>query len=434
MSDLDNKIDMVQNSTFAVSRWTKGLLEGWGVSPEFNNLVNMLLLTGVIILFTYVFQFIAKRIVIAVLKRIGRSEKLRFANYLLNNRFPMFLAFVVPLTWVRNTIPVAFEYYPKVATFLTGATNIFIVLMIYWLINSILKSMCQYIMSFERFKDKPINSYFQVGRIFLTILTVAAIFTVLTGITIRSFFTAMGAASAVMMLVFKDTILGFVTSIQVTTNDMVRIGDWITMPKFNADGEVQQISLTTVKIQNFDNTIVTVPTYSLISDSFQNWRGMQDSGGRRIKRSIPIKQSSISYVRDEELEDYKKIQLLESYINEKQAKIKKYNEDTGANKALRLNGRNLTNIGLFRKYAEFYLQNHPNVRKDTTLMVRQLEPTTQGIPMEIYCFANTTVWTEYEGIVSDIFDHLTSAMAYFNLGIYEQISDNKSLKKAIETE
>lgn len=432
MNELDEKIEAVQNSAYAVSRWTKELLEGWGVSPEMNGFVNMLLLSAGIILFTYVFQLIAKRLVIFVLKRLGRIEKLKFANHLLNNRFPMFLAFIVPLTWVRNTIPVAFEYYPKTAVFLTGATNIFIVLMIYWLINAILKSLCQYIMSFERFKDKPINSYFQVGRIFLTILTIAAIFTVLTGITIKGFFTAMGAASAVLMLVFKDTILGFVTSIQVTTNDMVRIGDWVTMPKYNADGDVEQISLTTVKIRNFDKTVVTVPTYSLISDSLQNWRGMQESGGRRIKRSIPIKQSSISYIKAEELEGYKKIQLLEGYITEKQAEIEKYNKESGANKELLLNGRNLTNLGLFRKYAELYLKNHPDIRKDATLMVRQLEPTTQGIPIEIYCFSNTVVWAEYEGIASDIFDHLTAAMPYFNLGIYEQISDAKNLKKVIE--
>ncbi|MFV0392094.1 MAG: mechanosensitive ion channel family protein [Paludibacteraceae bacterium] len=433
MNEIDSKLLEVQNSTFAVTRCIKNLFQELGVSSELVHFFSMLLEVVIVLLLTYVFQWIARKIVILVLKKIGKSTKLRFANFLLNNRFPTFLALTAPLSWVRSTIPIVFEAYPGIISFLVGATNIFIVVMIYWVLNSVMKSIMQYLMSFDEFKDKPINSYIQVVRIILLFFCAAAIFTILTGISIKGFFTGMGAASAVMMLVFKDSILGFVASIQVTTNDIVRLGDWITMPKFNADGDVMQISLTSVKIRNFDNTIVTVPTYSLISDSFQNWRGMQMSGGRRIKRSIPIKQSSINYVTEDKLNEYKKIQLLENYITERQEAIIKSNTDTQADKSLYLNGRNLTNIGLFRKYAEEYLKNHPAIKKDTMIMVRQLDPSAQGIPMEMYCFTKTINWTEYEGIMSDIFDHLTAAMPYFELGIYEQLSDKKNLEKVLDT-
>ena len=205
---------------------------------------------------------------------------------------------------------------------------------------------------------------------------------------------------------------------------MVRIGDWITMPKYNADGDVIQITLTTVKVRNFDKTITTIPTYAMISDSFQNWRGMRQQGGRRIKRSILLKQSTFRYIEDNELERFKKIQNISDYIDERQQEVDLYNESIGADRTLRVNGRNLTNIGLFRKYAEVYLRNHPDVRKDMNIMVRQLAPTEFGMPIEIYCFTTTTVWIEYEGIMGDIFDHLTSAVRYFDLKIFENLSDS----------
>jgi Small-conductance mechanosensitive channel len=224
------------------------------------------------------------------------------------------------------------------------------------------------------------------------------------------------------MLMFKDSIMGFVASIQVTTNDIVRLGDWVTVPKYGADGDVIEINLTTVKVQNFDKTITTLPTYSLISDSFQNWRGMQASGGRRIKRSIIIKQSSIRYIPEEEIPLFKRIQGITRYIEERQAEIQDHNRKIGADRSIPVNGRNLTNAGLFRKYAEWYLQNHPGTHKDMTLMVRQLAPTENGLPFELYVFTNTTQWVAYEYIMADIFDHLIAAVPYFDLQIFERES------------
>ncbi len=423
---MEEKVEEIQESAFAITKWTKQLLQDWGVSADFINLFNLLLQLAIVIIFIWVFQWIARKLIVIILKQVRKLPKMELAGFLLENKFPTYLALIAPLIWIRNTIPVVFEYYPAVISTVTKLTNIFIVLMIFWLISSFLKSLSKYLLTLEKFSDKPIESYFQVIRIIVAIFCAGAIFTILSGQSFGAFFTAMGAASAVMMLIFKDTILGFVASIQVSSNDMVRIGDWITMPKYNADGDVTQITLTTVKVKNFDKTITTIPTYALISDSFQNWRGMEQDGGRRIKRPIYLKQSTFRYIEDNELERFKKIQFISEYIDERQQEINAFNKEINADRNLRVNGRNMTNIGLFRKYVEMYLKNHPNVTKDMTIMVRQLEPGENGLPLEIYCFTDTTVWKEYENIMADIFDHLTSSVRYFDLKIFEILSDSST--------
>jgi miniconductance mechanosensitive channel len=220
-------------------------------------------------------------------------------------------------------------------------------------------------------------------------------------------------------LVFKDTILGFVASIQVSINDMVRIGDWITFEKYGADGDVIEINLSTVKVQNFDKTITTIPTYALISDSFKNWRGMTTSGGRRIKRSIIIKTNSIHYLPKDKVEKLKNIQLISNYLENRQNDIETFNKENNIDKSLLINGRNLTNFGVFRKYLQSYIENHSAINKDMTIMTRQLAPTSQGIPLEIYAFSNDKRWENYEYIMSDIFDHTLAAVPYFDLEIFE---------------
>ena len=225
--------------------------------------------------------------------------------------------------------------------------------------------------------------------------------------------------SAVILLIFKDTLLGFVASIQVTVNDIVRIGDWITMNSYNADGDVIEINLSTVKVQNFDKTITSIPTYKLVSDSFVNWRGMSESGGRRIKRALLIKVSSIKFLDNEKLSKLEKIERISDYINHRKEEIEKENREKGVNKTLLLNGRNMTNIGLFRHYALAYLKDHPEINQELTIMVRQLAPTSEGIPLEIYVFVKDKVWVNYERIMSDIFDHLLAAIPSFELECFE---------------
>ena len=255
--------------------------------------------------------------------------------------------------------------------------------------------------------------------IVLWVIGIIFIFSIVTGKPLIKFLVGLGTLSAVLLLVFKDTILGFVASIQVAANDMVRIGDWITIEKYGADGDVFEINLASVKVRNFDKTISTIPTYNLISDSFKNWRGMSQSGGRRIKRAIIIKASSIHFLTNDELAELSKIQLISSYIDSKTDEITTHNTTNDIDKSVLINGRNLTNFGVFRKYIDEYLHSHSAVNKEMAIMTRQLAPTAQGVPLEIYCFSKDKVWKNYEYIMADIFDHILAAIPYFKLEVFE---------------
>jgi len=350
---------------------------------------------------------------------LARKSKNNFDNFLVAHRVPRYVAHVVPLTILLEFVPVAFEDFDYAEMIALKTIKILFVLLVLVIFRKFFKSVNDYLKTRPKFKDKPINSYVQVFMIFAWIVGILTIFAIVTGTTVWKFFTALGAASAVVLLIFKDSILGLVASIQVTINDMVRIGDWITFEKYGADGDVVEISLATVKVRNFDMTITTIPTYALISDSFKNWRSMQVSGGRRIKRSLIIRQKSIRFLTEEEVEKLKKIQLVEAYIGARNEQIKAYNQDNKINKELLVNGRNLTNFGVFRKYVTTYLEGHSAINKSMTLMVRQLQPTPQGIPLEIYAFSSDKRWENYEYVMADIFDHLLAALPYFSLELFE---------------
>jgi len=274
----------------------------------------------------------------------------------------------------------------------------------------------------EIFKDKPLTSYFQLIKILLYIVALILVLSVLLGKSPLYFLSAFGAISAILLLIFKDTILGLVASVQISANDMVHVGDWVEMPKFNADGDVIAINLNTVKVQNWDKTITTIPTYYFITDSFKNWRGMQQSGGRRIKRSVFLDAHSVKFVDPEMRERLKKYSLISNYVEKRQQEIELYNSSNQMDTSVLINGRRMTNIGVFRKYIENYLKNHPRINQKMTIMVRQLAMESKGIPMEIYCFTNTTAWLEYEEIQSDIFDHLYSTVSFFDLDIFQEPS------------
>jgi miniconductance mechanosensitive channel len=293
------------------------------------------------------------------------------------------------------------------------------ILLTIWIIRSILKTFESYFKTLPRLKDKPIDSYIQVAMLFIWIIGIASILAILINLSFLKFFTTLGAASAILLLIFKDTILGFVASIQVAINDSVRIGDWITMEKYGADGSVIEINLSTVQVQNFDMTITNIPTYALISDAYKNWRGMQSSGGRRIKRSIILKAKSIKYLTEDEINKLKGIQLVSDYLETRQKDIINFNRQHNIDKSVLINGRNLTNVGVFRKYMQTYIERHSGVNKEMTIMVRQLEPTPHGLPLEIYCFSSDKRWENYEYIMADIFDHALAAVQYFDLEVFE---------------
>ena len=297
--------------------------------------------------------------------------------------------------------------------------EIYSILLIIWIIKSFLRSVKDYLKTIESLKDKPIESFVQVCLIVVWFLGILIIFSLITGKEISTFLTAMGALSAVILLIFKDTILGFVASIQLSANDLIRIGDWITMEKYGADGDVIEINLNSVKVQNFDKTITTIPTYKLISDSFKNWRGMSDSNVRRIKRALLIKGSSIKFLSENDLNELKKIKLIEGYIIKKEKEISEYNLNLKIDDSSLVNGRSLTNLGLFRIYIEEFLDNNPSINSEMTLMCRQLTPTSQGVPLEIYAFSKDQDWKKYEDIMSDIFDHLLASLKTFHLELFE---------------
>lgn len=401
------------------SRISLAFFKGLGLSTNTATLVNTFVLLALTIAITYLIHYVVKRILRLIVIQTIRKTDLAFFKYLLENKIPHYLSLIAPLIVLYLATPVVFHDYPQFAKLLKVLCDIYLVIVVIWIIMAFIKVGGDLLKESAGFRGKPIDSYLQVIRIILYLIGTVVLFSNLTGKSPVAFFTAMGAISAVLLLMFKDTIMGFVASIQVTTNDIVRIGDWITMPKYGADGDILEINLTTVKVQNFDKTITTIPTYSLISDSFQNWRGMRQSGGRRIKRAVYIKQSSIHFVKQDELERFEKIQLLAPYIQHRQKDIEKHNQRIGADKSLLINGRNLTNAGLFRKYIDSYISNHSGTNKKMNIMVRQLAPTPQGLPIEVYVFANTIVWAEYEYIMADIFDHIIAAAPYFDLQVYE---------------
>jgi miniconductance mechanosensitive channel len=255
--------------------------------------------------------------------------------------------------------------------------------------------------------------------IFVWLTGIFATVAIVSGISFLEFIAGLGTISAIVILVFRDTILGFVASIQVSINDMVRIGDWISFQKFGADGDVIEINLATVKVQNFDNTITTIPTYALISDSFKNWRGMNESKGRRIKRSLNIRMKSVKNLSQDDILKISKIQLISKYILQRSEEISTFNETNAIDKSLLINGRNLTNIGVFRKYMETFIEQHSATNKEMMIMVRQLQPSAHGLPIEIYAFSSDKRWANYEYIIADIFDHMIASVNDFDLEISE---------------
>ena len=390
-----------------------------GMSINNAKYINMLALLIALLLIAFVIDFITKRVLIRFSTSIAKRTKTNFDDILVTNKLPRNVAHIIPLLILIEFVPQVFSDFPVVEDIIEKTLKIIAILLMLRILESILHTTRDYLKTLTRYKDKPIHSYIQVFMIFMWLLAIFSIFAIATGISFWEFVTSIGAVSAIIILVFRDSILGFVASIQVTVNDMVRIGDWITFEKYGADGDVTEITLATVKVQNWDKTITTIPTYALISDSFKNWRGMSNSGGRRIKRSVIVKASTIKFLSETDISRFKKIDLVSGYLDTRSKEITDHNTENGIDKSVLINGRNLTNFGLFRKYLQTYIENHSAINKDMTLMVRQLEQTAQGIPMEIYAFSSDQRWQNYEYIMADIFDHVLAAINYFDLEVYE---------------
>lgn len=395
------------------------LFRDWGMSRNVASYTSLIFNIIILIALAYVIYYMARFILVTLTAIFAQKTKTKFDDYLIQNKTTRYTAYLIPFFFIYKAVPVILDKYEYWELMFGKIVGIYIVLLGLWIVRTVFNSLRDYLKQKPEYSDKPIDSFVQVIMIVLWILGVALIISTLFGIKKGELLAILGTLSAIIILIFRDTILGFVSSVQVAINDMVRIGDWITMDKFGADGDVIEINLTTVKVRNFDNTITTIPTYALSSDSFQNWRGMQKSDGRRIKRHILIKSSTIRFLNDNDLNQFKKVQLITSYIDIRQAEIDKYNDLRGIDKSLSLNGRNMTNLGLFRKYIIQYLQDHPGLNKEMHIMCRQLQSTAHGVPLEIYVFSSDKRWANYEYIMADIFDHVMASVRYFDLEIFE---------------
>lgn len=388
------------------------------------SLVIMFLL---ILLICIIANFITKKVVIRIISKIVKNTKFRWDDMLLERKVFHKLSHIVPaiiIYFFASALPESFEYLiQKVAI-------AYLIIMGLVIISSALNAMNDIYQTYGVSRTKPIKGYIQVVKIIIITLGVIMVIANLIGKSPLLLLSGIGALSAVFMLVFKDSLLGLVAGIQLSTNDMVQVGDWIEMPKYGADGDIIDISLNTVKVQNFDKTITMIPSYALISDSFINWRGMQNSGGRRIKRSIFIDTNSISFCTEEMINNFKNIHYLSEYITNRKSEIAEYNIRNKVNQSNPVNGRALTNIGVFRAYISNYLQHHPGINQEMTLMVRQLAPTESGLPIEIYAFTNDIQWAVYETVQADIFDHLFAVAPEFGIQLFQNPTGNDFKKIA----
>ncbi len=392
----------------------------YGVNPIVADYLSVALMIAFIVLICIIANFITKKIVIRFITHIVNNNKFKWDKIILEKKVFHRLSHVVPaiiIYYFARAFPTYEELIQK------GAIT-YIILAGLSVLSSLLDAILDIYQSFEVSKARPIKGYIQVIKIIVFVLGIILVIANLIGESPLIILSGLGALSAVLLLVFKDSLLGLVAGVQLTSNDMVRVGDWIEMPKYGADGDVIDLSLNTVKVQNFDKTITTIPSYALISDSFKNWRGMQVTGGRRIKRSLFIDTTSISFCSKEMIEEFRDIHYLTDYIDTKQREIAEYNIKNRINMSNHVNGRALTNIGVFRAYISNYIKNHPGIHKEMTIMVRQLAPSETGLPIEIYAFSNDVNWAVYESIQSDIFDHLLAVAPEFGLRIFQNPTGN----------
>ena len=395
------------------------LLLSWKVSPYYADIIGHSILFIGLILIIILVDYIIRKTLLATFSKIAARSKTNFDDIMVVNKVPRNVAHLIPFIIAYKFIPSLFFDNIPLQDFSKKSILVIGIILTIIGVRSVLNSIKSYFKTLTYLKDKPVDSYIQVFMIFVWLTGIFAIVAIISGISFWEFIAGLGTVSAIIILVFRDTILGFVASIQVSINDMVRIGDWISFDKFGADGDVIEINLATVKVQNFDNTITTIPTYALISDSFKNWRGMDESKGRRIKRALNIRMESVKNLNQDEIIKLSKIQLIYDYVIQRSDAINNFNQTNSIDKSLLINGRNLTNIGLFRKYMETYIDNHSAINKDLMVMVRQLQPTAYGLPIEIYAFSSDKRWQNYEYIIADIFDHMIASVPDFDLVISE---------------
>ena len=391
-----------------------------GVSFETAILITDVTFYILLIFISAITYYFTKKILIQSIHRITLKSKSSWDDVLIDQLVFNILAYLVPLYILYIFTPTTLDNYPMMVSGITALLSALMILVVLLAINASLNAFAIIYQSFKIAKTRPIKGYIQIIKIIVFTFGIILILANLFGLkNPAGIIGGLGAFSAVLLLVFKDPILGFVGGIQLSANNMLLPGDWISMPKYSADGTVIDIALTTVKVQNWDKTISTIPTYSLITDSFKNWRGMEESGGRRIKRSINIDMKSVKFCTTDMIEKYKKIQVLKKYVVTTENVLEEYNKKNNIDNSVMVNGRRQTNLGIFRAYLREYLHHHPQIHDQMTFLIRHLTPGETGIPMEVYVFSKIQEWDEYENLQADIFDHILAVVPEFDLSVFQ---------------
>lgn len=407
----------------------KHILLNWDIEEHFANYLNIAFGIIVILVLAWLSDKITRRIILVVISRVIKKTKTNVDDILLNKKVFNRLSHLAPALVFHYSIGYVLGDYEKLISILQGGINIYMIIIALIVVNSLLLSLSDIYEKLPIAKNKPIKGFVQLAYIIFYCVAIILIISIIRNKPPTTLLAGIGAMAAVLILVFKDTILGLVASIQLSSNNMVKVGDWISMPKHNTDGTITEIGLNTVKVQNWDKTISTIPTYALVSESFGNWRGMEESGGRRIKRHINLDMRSVKFCTPEMLERFKKITCLQKYIGGTEKEIDNYNKENNIDNKILVNGRRMTNLGVFRHYLESYLKNHPMINNDMTFLVRHLQPTEKGMPVEIYVFSKDQRWANYESIQADIFDHILAIIPEFDLSVFQNPTgeDFKSL-------
>lgn len=379
-------------------------LSDMGIDKENLSWSTRLTLVTLILLISYIMTKLFRHLVIPAVHKITSRTKATWDDYLFNEKMMTSFCRMIPPIMFYLLLPFVFNNVPQVLDILLKGCLIYLVITTLMLVNSFLNSLYEISNEHETLRNRPLKGIYQMINLVAIGIGIILIISILIDQNAATILAGLGASAAVLMLIFKDSILGLVAGVQLSANDMLRPGDWITMPKYGADGDVLEVSLTTVKVRNFDKTITTIPPYALVSDSFQNWRGMRETGGRRIKRSIFIDMTTVHFCSEKE----KIMFASRGWIDEAQAKPE----------------TQVVNLYVFRNYLQNYLKEHPRTHKELMIMVRQMQPTSEGLPLEIYCFSNTTVWPEYEQIQGEIFDHILAVIPEFGLRIFQRPSGN----------
>jgi len=401
-----------------ISSW----LESLKLDPAFAQILGVIGAILYLAILALLANLLAKRLIAGVVHPLIGRTAIAWDDLLIEEKVIVRFSHVVPAAIIHMVAPLQFDNHPGLLSTLQTALNVYLIVIALFVIDALLNLARRLWERSEAGRRYPAKSFIQAIKLVVNLIGLILVLSALLGKSPIVFFSGLGAITAVLLLIFRDAILGLVAGFQLSVNNMVNVGDWIAMPARGADGPVIDVSLTTVKVQNWDKTITTIPTYALISDSFTNWRGMSEAGGRRMKRSINVDLRTIRFADEELLERFKRIRILRGYLDSRLDEIRKHNTEVGDDLQELINGRRLTNIGTFRAYCVAYLRNSPEIHQNLTLLVRQLEPTEHGLPIQIYAFANRTGWVDYENIQGDIFDHLLSILPEFELSAFQSPS------------